>query len=65
MTLGNNTIWLANSAVSVTTINYNTTVRRFFFEKMNFSINILRMLLDQILHYPMKIIAQVINQLRI
>ena len=34
MTLGNNTIWLANAAINVTTISYNITVRRksFFFK---------------------------------
>ncbi len=26
MTIGNNTIWLANAGVNVTTISYNTTV---------------------------------------
>lgn len=64
MTLGNNTIWLANAAVNVTTISYNITVRYrdVLFENLNILLFELRIQLDQIFNYLMKIMVQQINQ---
>jgi hypothetical protein len=58
MTMGNNTLWLANEAVNVTTISYNTTVRRNSLFSFEFISNFLRTQLNPVFNYLMKLTVQ-------